>query len=130
MTDVNKLIWNLIWNSFKIEINTSSIRITSNEIGYYIRLNNFNGSNKNITRKKLESFMTKLPSDVDCFEDNGVYVFAVVDTDEKRVKFAEAKASLIGRRLLDKKKETVVLMKMYLESLKDLRDVKAELNML
>lgn len=116
----------IIWKHLRWEINSGIITLTQNSKAIYAKINN-----NHRAQVAIENVIKKLPKTIgSCVSITGEYIFAPIETVEQKVDFAEVKASAIGQVLVEHKNETLRLMEQFADSLKELRDIKKEYNLL
>lgn len=119
-----KRIETIIQNNLKTELNWGTLLLGKNDKALYLKFGPHAGSN---TKRSIDAMIKKLPPNTGIYYDEKIQiVFAPIETPEQKLSFAEAKACVVGQKMVKHQEQTLVLMAQYKDALQEMVEMKRE----
>lgn len=118
-------ITKVVNDDLKSEINRGHISIGKNEKALFLK---FHPTLTNHMRRSVDAMIKKLPENTGVFFDGTIQlILAPNDTIEQKMGFAEAKACVVGQKLVKHQEQTMVLMAGWKDALQEMVELKRQL---
>lgn len=112
-------------DNLKSEINWGHISIGKNEKVLFLK---FHPTLTSHMRRSVDAMIKKLPANTGVFFDGTIQlILAPNDTIEQKMGFAEAKACVVGQKLVKHQEQTMVLMAGWKDALQEMVELKRQL---